>query len=81
MYNLLFQIGHMESLLFLRKIFNERLSIVEVNENGTLISSWHTTDDNVKYICDFEVIGENLYLGSPSNPFLGVVKLPHDFFH
>ncbi|VVC29780.1 Hypothetical protein CINCED_3A009369 [Cinara cedri] len=73
-------IGHFESLSFMKKIFDEPVSIIEVNEKGTIKSSWYSTGENVTNICDFEVIGENVYLGSPYNSFLGVLKLPRGFF-
>ncbi|KAL4105287.1 hypothetical protein QTP88_020540 [Uroleucon formosanum] len=72
-------IGHFESLSFIKSITNQRLSVLKVNENGKVISSYHSTDGKVTGICDVEVIDDKLYLGSPFNTFLGVIKLPQGF--
>lgn len=50
-----------------------------MDEKGTILSSWHSTDGEVFSICDIEVVNEKLYLGSPFNNFLGVLKLPRGF--
>lgn len=60
-------------------IFKPRLSIIKFDEKGTILSSWHSTDGKVLSISDIEVVDEKLYLGSPVNNYLGVLKLPRGF--
>lgn len=74
-----FQIGHFESMSFIKSITKQRISILKVNKKGKLLSSYHSTDGKVSGICDVEVVGDKLYLGSPFNHFLGVIKLPQGF--
>lgn len=64
---------------FIKSISKQRLSILKVNENGKVLSSYHSTDGKVTGICDVEVVDGKLYLGSPFNNFLGVIKLPQGF--
>lgn len=75
----LFQVGHFESINFIKSIVTPRLSILKVNEKGTILSSWHSTTGEVSGISDIDVVGDNLYFGSPFNTYLGVLKLPHGF--
>lgn len=77
--HLFFQIGHFESIEFLKSIFTPRLSILKVDEKGNILSSWHSTDGKVSGICDIAVVDQKLYLGSPFNNYCGVLKLPHGF--
>lgn len=72
-------IGHFESVSFIKSIITPHLTILKINEKGTILSSWSSTDGKVSGISDIEVIGDKLYLGSPFNKFLGVRKLPHGF--
>ncbi|XP_022178955.1 adipocyte plasma membrane-associated protein-like [Myzus persicae] len=72
-------IGHFESISFIKSIARQRLSVLKVNEQGKVLSSYHSTDGKVTGICDVEVIDDKLYLGSPFNTFLGVIKLPQGF--
>ncbi|KAF0741436.1 adipocyte plasma membrane-associated protein-like isoform X2 [Aphis craccivora] len=72
-------IGHFESMSLIKSITKQRISILKVNEKGKLLSSYHSTDGKVSGICDVEVVGDKLYLGSPFNHFLGVIKLPKGF--
>jgi len=71
--------GHYESTLFLKLITVPRLSIIKVNENGVVVSSFHSTDGLVSNICDFELVDDKLYFGSPFNSFLGIRNVPHGF--
>ncbi|KAL5237931.1 hypothetical protein ACI65C_005341 [Semiaphis heraclei] len=73
-------IGHFESISFIKSISKQRLTILKINENGKVLSSYHSTNGKVTGICDVEVVDDKLYLGSPFNNFLGVIKLPHGFF-
>jgi len=72
-------VGHFESTLFLKSIVKPRLSIIKVNEKGTIVSSFHSTDGVVSGICDIETVDDQLYFGSPFNNFLGVLNVPHGF--
>uniref|UniRef100_A0A2H8TTQ5 Adipocyte plasma membrane-associated protein n=1 Tax=Melanaphis sacchari TaxID=742174 RepID=A0A2H8TTQ5_9HEMI len=72
-------VGHFESILFIKSLSKHRLSILKVNEKGEILSSYHSLDGKVTGICDIEIIGDKLYLGSPFNTFLGVTKLPQGF--
>lgn len=75
----MFQVGHFESTSFIKLFFKERMSIIKTDDKGTIISSWHSTSGEITGICDVEVIGDKLYLGSPYNSFIGVSKLPRGF--
>lgn len=79
MFNYLFQVGHFESVGFIKNLIPQRTTILKVNEKGTIVSSWHSTDGRITGICDIEIIGDKLLLGSPFNPFVGALKLPQDF--
>jgi len=71
--------GHYESALFLKLITVPQLSIIKVNENGVVVSSFHSTDGLVSNICDFELVDDKLYFGSPFNSFLGIRNVPNGF--
>ncbi|XP_050438846.1 adipocyte plasma membrane-associated protein Hemomucin-like [Adelges cooleyi] len=68
-------VGHFESSPFASK----KLSILKINEKGVITSSWHSTSGVIASICDIEVVGDKLYLGSPFNNYLGVTERPKDF--
>ncbi|XP_050527164.1 adipocyte plasma membrane-associated protein Hemomucin isoform X2 [Daktulosphaira vitifoliae] len=68
-------VGHFESISFPNKM----LTILKINENGVITSSFHSTKGDILNICDIEIVGDKLYLGSPFNNYLGVVDLPKDF--
>ncbi|XP_026816428.1 adipocyte plasma membrane-associated protein-like [Rhopalosiphum maidis] len=72
-------VGHFESMSLIKSLSKQRISILKVNEKGQLLSSYHSLDGKISGICDVEVIGDKLYLGSPFNNFLGVVKIPQGF--
>lgn len=55
------------------------MSVIKVDRNGKVLSSYYSTDGEISRICDVEVVGDKLYMGSPFNHYLGVVKLPHGF--
>lgn len=74
-----FQIGSLESVSFIYTFIKPRISIIKVDEKGNIISSWYDINGNITGISDIAVVGEKLYLGSPFNRFLGVIKLPHGF--
>jgi len=57
----------------------QRISVLKVNEEGKVLSSYPSTDGQISEICNVEVVGDKLYLGSPFNHFLGVTKLPQGF--
>jgi len=63
----------------IKSLVKQRISILKVNEEGKVLSSYHSTDGLVSGICDVEVVGDKLYFGSPFNHFLGVTKLPQGF--
>uniref|UniRef100_A0A2S2PC81 Adipocyte plasma membrane-associated protein n=1 Tax=Schizaphis graminum TaxID=13262 RepID=A0A2S2PC81_SCHGA len=72
-------IGHFESVSLIKSLSKQRISILKVNEKGQLLSSYHSLDGKVSGICDVEVVGDKIYLGSPFNNFLGIVKIPQGF--
>lgn len=74
-----FQTGHYESSLLLKPFIKTRITILKVDENGNILSSFHATDGKISGISDVEVVGNKLYLGSPFNEFCGVIDLPKGF--
>lgn len=71
--------GHFESLLFLKSIFDQRFSLIKVNEKGVVVSSFHSTDKSILGTSDVEIINDKLYFGSPFNIFIGVINVPYGF--
>jgi len=57
----------------------QRTFILTINKDGTIISSWQTSERIVSHISDIEVVGDTLYLGSPFNAYLGTIKVPRGF--
>jgi len=76
---MLLQVGHFESTLLINRFLNSRLTIIKVNEEGVIVSSFHSTDGLVLSISDIEIVDDKLYFGSPFNNFLGVLNVPQGF--
>lgn len=66
-------IGHFESLA---AITPTRTTILRVDWNGNIVGSLHGFDKSVQNVAHVLEFGEYLYLGSFSNNYLGLVKLP-----
>jgi len=72
-------VGHYESISTLISFMPQRIFILTINKDGTIISSWQTSERKVSHISDIEVVGDTLYLGSPFNAYLGTIKVPRGF--
>lgn len=76
----MFQIGNFESTSIFNSIIKQRLSILQINEKGIIMTSWHSTDGEIFGISDIEIVNDKLFLGSPFNDFLGVLNVPMGFY-
>lgn len=65
-------IGHFEMLV---PFLPTRATVLEVDENGKVLQSYHSIDGPVRSLSDVEIYQGHLYLGSPYNTYLGRVKL------
>lgn len=65
-------VGHLEPFTLFLPV---NASILEVDLNGNLVKNYHGFDGSVSFISDAIVHNGYLYLGSPSNNYLGRVKL------
>lgn len=75
----LFQIGNFELSSIFNSIMKQRISILQINEKGVIMKSWHSINGEIFGISDIEVVDNKLFLGSPYNNFLGVLNIPHGF--
>jgi len=67
----LLQIGNFETLL---PLFPKGLLIVQLDQQGKVVSSLQSTDNKVTSVSDLVLVGNYYYLGSPFNDFLGRLK-------
>lgn len=75
----MFQIKTHTSFTFINSLTKQTLSILKINEKGTIISSWHSTNGKISYKSDIEVADDKLFFGSPYNNYFGVCKVPNGF--
>lgn len=65
-------IGHMESIL---PLLAYNITLIELNWNGDFVKSYQGSDGSFSFLSDVVVHNDYLYLGSPTNTFLGRIKL------